>query len=202
MNGPRSQESALRASEKICEFFVDQGSTDFKVVELAAAAGLTERTFYRYFPTKQESVRPVLDGGSMILAGTIESRTDLSIRDAIVQGFDDAVGGEFATRTNGLFSLLFADNGLRPILLQAFHDSERIIRPSLARRLGVRPHSLAAQVAGASTLAMIRVSLEALINEGKEPVGVLRAALVELSSDPFRGPARPVSTPLLQGATR
>jgi AcrR family transcriptional regulator len=187
MAGPRSKQSALRASEAICEFFVARGSTDFKVVDLAEAAGLTERTFYRYFATKEEVVRPVLDGGSLILAGVIEGRVDLSVTDAIVEGFDAAVGGEFETRTDGLFALLFRDDSLRPILFQAFYDSEQIIRPALARRLGVGPSSLAAQVAAASTLAMIRVALELLIRGGEDPVIALRSALTELSTSRFLG---------------
>jgi AcrR family transcriptional regulator len=197
MAGPRSKQSALRASEAICEFFVARGSTDFKVVDLAEAAGLTERTFYRYFPTKEEVVRPVLDGGSLILASVIESRVDLSVAEAVVEGFDAAVGGEFETRTDGLFTLLFRDDSLRPILLQAFHDSEQIIRPALARRLGVGPSSLAAQVAAASTLAMIRVALELLTRGGEDPVLALRSALKELSTSPFLGALSALSTPYL-----
>ncbi|MEV4420006.1 TetR family transcriptional regulator [Patulibacter sp. NPDC049589] len=181
MPSPRLTRSMLEASEAVCLFYVQRGSVAFKGDELADAAGLSERTFYRYFPTKHEAVRPVLDWGSTLLADTIRTRTDLAISEAVIAGFDLGVGGEHAARTRGLFPLLFRDAGLRAVLLQAFHDGEELVRPALAERLGVDAPSVRARVASATTFAVIRVALEELIDAGRDPVDALREAIAELS---------------------
>lgn len=175
-------EAKLRASEAICALFVERGTTNFRVIELANACGLAERTFYRYFPTKQEAVRPVLDWGADQLAIVIRQRSELTIADAAVAAFDAAVGGSYEKRTRSLFPLLLADSGFRAVLLQALHDGENVIRPVMAERLRVAPYSPSALVAAASVMGMIRVSLDLLASQGRDPVAALRESFALLNS--------------------
>ncbi|CAN5322527.1 hypothetical protein BH09ACT6_BH09ACT6_03290 [soil metagenome] len=165
--------------------YISRGSTDLTVAEIASAIGLSERTFYRYFATKQDAIRPVLDWGSLLLAETIRTETGISVVDSIVLGLDLALGGEQTQRTRLLFPLILRDDGLRAILLQGFHDSELYIRPALALRLGVDAESMRARVAAASVLALIRVAVEALVDDGRDPVEAFVEAAESLAAHPF-----------------
>src|SRR5690348_8088241 len=54
-------QAMLEASQAVIALFLRKRTSDFSVKELAAHAGLSERTFYRYFPRKEDAIRPAVD---------------------------------------------------------------------------------------------------------------------------------------------
>jgi AcrR family transcriptional regulator len=74
-----------RLRRSALELFADRGFQDVTAGEIAERAGLTERTFYRHFPTKEEVL---FTEGDTILAGLVDaietSAPDASPRQLIV----------------------------------------------------------------------------------------------------------------------
>ncbi|GAA3168539.1 hypothetical protein GCM10020255_055570 [Rhodococcus baikonurensis] len=54
----------LRVSQSCAAAFVERGDTSTTIAELAERAEISERTFYRCFATKEESIWPMLDDGN------------------------------------------------------------------------------------------------------------------------------------------
>src|ERR1700761_8502776 len=62
-SGTLQQRAALKASQATVELFIQHVSTDFAIKVLADNAGVSERSFYRYFPRKEDAIRPFLHHG-------------------------------------------------------------------------------------------------------------------------------------------
>lgn len=95
-----TQEAIFRAAT---EQLADHGLAEFHIPRLAEAAGVSVRTVYRYFPTKEsllEAFAEWLDsqiGTFTLLAGADEMLTDV---EALFAGFDeheDAIRSHWAT---------------------------------------------------------------------------------------------------------
>ncbi|HIX00131.1 MAG TPA: TetR/AcrR family transcriptional regulator [Candidatus Nesterenkonia stercoripullorum] len=70
----------LRASEQCCALFSARGTTDLTITEIASEIGISQRTFYRYFPVKAESVGPVFDWSiRRFNAVIVETDPDISL---------------------------------------------------------------------------------------------------------------------------
>lgn len=91
--------SQARLERAALELFVTQGYDQTTVAEIAARAGVTERTFYRYFADKRE----VLFGGGPVLTDELvaairDAPPGTSPLDALAAGLDRLATGLFADR--------------------------------------------------------------------------------------------------------
>src|ERR1700743_1730709 len=78
-----------RLEEAALDLFCERGYEETTVADIAARAGLTKRTFFRYFADKRE----VLFAGSAILEatfveGVLAAPPDAAALDAIAAGLD------------------------------------------------------------------------------------------------------------------
>ena len=160
----------LRASERCCDFYVERASTDLTVAEIAEAAGVSQRTFYRYFPTKAESLSPVFDWTTAEFNSAIAAASpDASLTDTLGQAFRAAFGESKADRTRALFPLVFADMEMWSVFLRKVHDGERSLAHVLTPRLGLDIDDLSARAAAASVASATRIALEVMVTNGSDP---------------------------------
>jgi AcrR family transcriptional regulator len=178
--------SVRQASEACCWQFIERGSTDVTVSELAAAAGVAERTFYRYFPTKELTIVPILAYEarhfSEVLAATEPSR---SLSDALVGAFAAASWGPLEDRTRALVPLIMRDPVMRAVWLQAINDSESEVRPVIASRLGVEPESAKARAATTCAVALSSMALTLMAETGRDPISIYAEALAAVDDGLF-----------------
>ncbi|MBF6482523.1 TetR family transcriptional regulator, partial [Nocardia cyriacigeorgica] len=86
---PLEPEVLVEISRTCADLFVRAGGSSPTVAELAAAAGLAERSFYRYFPTKEDSLRPMFDDGNHAFARAIDARPEAdTFADVLVHAFE------------------------------------------------------------------------------------------------------------------
>jgi AcrR family transcriptional regulator len=180
------------ASRAIVELFIDSGHTGFTVTELARHAGISERSFYRYFPRKEDAVRPFLTGGFERIGALVAARpANEPVRTALVAAWSESWVATDTDRSRRLFRLLYDDDGLRATWFKVITESEAGWADVLARRLGLDPKSQRAALIGAVVVAAARLSTKWFVDSGTEvdPARVFAANLELLGDELFAGPS-------------
>jgi AcrR family transcriptional regulator len=148
------------------ELFVEQGFTATTVPEIAARAGLTTRSFFRYYADKRE----VLFAGEDELPGVIEhifadAGEELTALEVIRQGLLQAVAprleamrGELLTRR----SIVRTDEGLRERALRKLGIVHDAATAAFLSR-GLSP--LDAEIAGRLAVTIYDTALELWLDE-------------------------------------
>jgi len=76
----RKTETRLEVARAAVRLFLAKGVADTSAEEIAEAAGISSRTLWRYFPTKDSCVTPLLTGVIELIAQFLESwRSDQSM---------------------------------------------------------------------------------------------------------------------------
>jgi AcrR family transcriptional regulator len=130
-------ESELR--EVAIRLFEERGFDDVTISEIAAGAGMSERTFSRYFPTKEEVVLGILESFGPTIIERMERQPVLSSwYDMLRETYDlrRASGASFSEITK-VYRLALAS----PRLLAGLHARQQVairdIATIIASRLGV-----------------------------------------------------------------
>src|ERR1700678_1308813 len=144
-------DSRGRLQEAALDLYSERGFDQTTAAQIAARAGLTERTFFRHFADKRE----VLFGGSAllqerILAGVAGAPTTDSPLDAVSRGLDAAVVvlGQFRRDLTGQRQAVIAANPeLRERELAKLADYAAAVCAALRQRGVTEQHAtLAAEI--------------------------------------------------------
>ncbi|SEL46070.1 TetR family transcriptional regulator [Nonomuraea pusilla] len=159
MEGLRDRtKRAVRAelARQALELFAERGFDETTVDDIARAAGLSKRSFFRYFPTKEDAVFGELDAmGEQIaqeVAGRPPEEGPWECLHAVLRGWEERINAQVDA-----MRLVESTPALRTRLLQKRDEVRgRVIR-ALADR-GVPPFEadLAAAAAGAALDAVAR----------------------------------------------
>lgn len=135
---------------------------------IAEDAGVTERTFYRYFPTKAD-----------VLLTNWQRRRDVLHRVLVTSDAPDVIDvvcaamHEFAEHVRigidaGLDSMLhvFTDQDAASAVLQVLLAVEQDLAIEIARRAGRSSEDLAVRTAAYATVGVFRASLRAVVEQG------------------------------------
>jgi AcrR family transcriptional regulator len=166
--------------------YIRVGSTDLVAAEIASRIGIAERTFYRLFPRKRDTIRPILDHAGSVMAASIRESAELPIEESLERAFREAFGGEREEQTRRLYPLILGDRGMSAVLLQAVYDGESLIRPAIAGRLDVPADGIQARAASSMFLAAILSSLELMAQTGADPFPTFSTVLTAAADNPLR----------------
>ena len=168
------------------DLFRERGYVETTVEEIAARAGLTERTFFRYFADKRE----VLFSGSKELEESIVARTkdapaEASPLDAVAAAFE-AAGAELEARRELVYvrarwALVTGHAEIRERELIKLAGMTLAVRGALHARGVAEPMASLAAEAG---MAAFKVGFERWMGEKKprDLAGHIRAAVVALKA--------------------
>ena len=178
--------AALEASRRVVALFLREQRSDFSVRELAEHAGLSERTFYRYFPRKEDAIRPYVDAWIEEIVAHIRSAPRARSLPAVLieahaLGFDAARDHDWEV----LLPVLAETESLRAVWLQAVTNAEAAFAQVVAERLGIAPSSQQAQLCGAVLVTAGRL---ALASQDRLPGEVFADCLKLLGPSLFRSP--------------
>lgn len=146
---------------------------DFEAVttdEVADAAGISRRTFFRHFATKADAVWGDFHAHVVrleeLLAGTDDARPVLaSICAAYVEVNDYAAGDLPLLRQR--MRLILTEPALQAHSQVRYADVDRVVAEYVARRTGADPHSLVPRLVATATRAAATTAFETwLIGEG------------------------------------
>ena len=176
-------DSRGRLQESALALYAERGFDQTTAAEIAARAGVTERTFFRHFADKRE----VLFGGSglleeRIVAGVADAPKDAGALDAVARGLDAAAGmlGESRRDLSRLRQAVIAANPeLRERELAKLGEYASAVASALRRR-GVSDAQ--ATLAAEAGMAVLRVALEqwAFGEDDRDLAAVMRSSVAEL----------------------
>ncbi|MFE3193027.1 TetR/AcrR family transcriptional regulator [Nocardia sp. NPDC059240] len=147
--------------------FVESGYTATTVEDIAAAAGMGLRTFYRYFAGKEDVLAPLLAIGSQAWADELSAwPAEIPLREALADSYRTAT-----TRTAAAEGIAEAD--LRPLVraatqlpalratwLRIQQDTETQLVPIIAARTGRAPGDLDVVLTAAMANTAVRLGTE------------------------------------------
>jgi AcrR family transcriptional regulator len=166
MMGRWQPDSRGRLQEAALALYSERGFDQTTAAQIAAQAGLTERTFFRHFADKRE----VLFGGSALLqeqivAGVAGAPTADGPLDAVARGLDAAAGmlGEFRRDlTRQRQAVIAANPELRERELAKLADYASAVTAALRQRSVGQPQATLAADAG---MTVLRVALQQWASE-------------------------------------
>ena len=158
----RKKEQTRRVIQaEALRLFTEKGFEATTIEEIAAAADVAPRTFFRYFPTKEEVVfwpvyRP-------LLAGLMAARPDESAVQALCHAIVDGLSAFYDQDREHVLNrlkLAFRTPALHPRLRQEQASSAQAMAAVLAQRLGMNPDNLEVRAMAAAVAAALWVAVE------------------------------------------
>lgn len=191
-DGLRERNKA-RAREEIAaaalSLFEDFGYDATTCEEIATSAGVSARTFYRYFPTKAD----VLFAGRSDEAGPIAALNEVRDRpdgehpiDVVRHALAHPASALEARRdlVARQFRILMDTPSLQELRRESFHVFEDPFAHALSTRWGLDPNDIGLRLLAASATSALRLSIELWVTSGAEE-GAL-APLLDEALDTLR----------------
>lgn len=191
MTERRKQATLLEIAEAAAELFAERETKDVTVEAITSAAGVSIRTFYRYFQTKEEAVTPLLTIGAQGWQAAIAESSAADLRGAIGEAItttltlESDADREALLRTRGLLRAATGDQRLAAVWRRVNGESEvRLCELIAAREPDAGP--FAVRLLAAAATDAIRVTFEhwAAADDSSEvnPVALAVAAFDQLSA--------------------
>lgn len=150
------------ASRSTVMLLIEHGSVDLPISRIAQHAKISERTFYRYFPRKEDAVRPFLQTGLHRIVDNFNARpAGEPVIASLLAAWSDAWPLKERGSSAVLYRILEQHDSYRAIRLQVIIDSEVLWSEALAIRLGIEPCSAHALFIGAAVVAAFRMTWQA-----------------------------------------
>lgn len=177
-----------RLQQAALELFAERGFEQATVTEIAKRAGLTERTFYRYFADKPEVFFAPADTlGEAVLAAIADAPRDASPIEAVSTAFE-SVTADFRDRgiARRRRAIIASDDGLQERELIKFARVAEAIAGALRERGVGDP---AAILAGEAGVAVFRTAWSQWASDDADDSDASLAELVRASFDTLKAVA-------------
>ncbi len=185
--------------------FLQKGVADTTGDEIADAAGISKRTLWRYFRTKESCVEPLFALASQRLAARLRGwPNDVSVEQFLETTYDmSKIDGQEIKDTRLLIHLI-AHLDEEPALLGPWHmatrNTEETMAEVIASRLGLLPKDFDVMLCAATVAAAMRIVDETVsrgaVKYGQVPTVAetndrLAQAMRRASTLPFCDPVTP-----------
>ncbi|MCT2544747.1 MULTISPECIES: TetR/AcrR family transcriptional regulator [Streptomyces] len=166
----RKAATRLDIARTAAALFVEHGLRPTRAEDIARAAGVAPRTFYRYFATKEEAIAPLLAAGARQWVEAVrDAPAGLSLPDALRHAAaraltpppGDTAAAESLEWVRSLLRMATQSPALQSVWNDACHDSDVTLTGVLAARAGLPDGAgsldirLTAGVAGAAVRAAV-----------------------------------------------
>jgi AcrR family transcriptional regulator len=202
LHNEKQAEARLAVSRHAADLFWERGVSGTSGDDIAAAAGLSTRTIWRYFRTKESCVEPVLaQSTDRFIAILHRWPHDLSLADHLAA---DSIAHPLApgdlkdvVREMRLATMTASEPALRTAYLMVHDRMERAFIPVIAERLQLPEDHLTARLCAAAVTGAFRVIDEdvsrAVIVDGKtvtqaEALGLMDRAIRDATNGRLGGP--------------
>ncbi|MEV4704979.1 TetR family transcriptional regulator [Actinoplanes sp. NPDC049316] len=181
-------------ADTAARMFMDRGFDAVKVAEVAEACGVSEKTVFNYFPTKEALVLDRLETMmSAVSSGLADPAVPpvqamLRILDAEVAGFTESLDGhpDPAAQINGFRrfgELIRTTPALRTYQSSVLDRIVAAAAQTLAQRLGMRAEDPEPQIAATALLGLWRVQFASLswhLDAGRTPAEIRQTVAADV----------------------
>lgn len=205
MHNPKQAEARLAVSRHACALFWERGVSATSGDDIAAAAGLSTRTIWRYFRSKESCVEPVLFlSAQRFIAQAYRWPAELSLAEHMAADMAEHPLGEqeLADEISALriATMSAEEPALRTAYLMVHDEMERGFVPIVAERLGLPDGDLTARLCAAAVVGAFRVIDEdvgrrVIVDKEKvsqsEALALIDRAVRDATNGRFGGPTSP-----------
>ncbi|WP_020499692.1 TetR/AcrR family transcriptional regulator [Sciscionella marina] len=171
----KKQATRTTIAEHAWRLALEHGMDGITVDGIARAAGVSPRTFFNYFATKEAAIVALVQVSTR---QAVEQLRERPAHESLEQAFDAVLEGTAGEASMlGVAEMLGANPGLLPHLHAALEQPGLLMREVIAERTGTKPDELYPAVAAAALAAAYRVAMR---YEGPRQRTVLRAAMRQL----------------------
>lgn len=169
----RRAQTRLDIATAAVALFASQGVDGTSVAQIADAAGISLRTLWRYFPSKEECISPVQTAGlERFISGLRSWPADRPLAAAADEVRWVSEGSSARMRTViTLMELTETEPGLKAVWTRNLAESVDPIAQSLAERRGLAPGDLRVRVRAAMVLAGLYEAMRDYAARSAEAVG-------------------------------
>lgn len=156
----RKEATRVDIARAAVDLFTTRGVAATSADDIAAAAGISVRTLWRYFPTKESCVRPLLTAGIELTARALRDWPRGTALATVLEDLEASAGDLVADLPTllALVRLTRTEPGLRAVWLRAHDDAEPVFASALAERSGT--DDLHTRLHAAMINAALRVAVE------------------------------------------
>jgi AcrR family transcriptional regulator len=188
-------------SDAATAMFATRGFDNVKVSEVADRVGVSEKTIYNYFPTKESLVLDTADEAVQQMARALRERgPGESLTDAVVRAIKkdterfDQAPEELVDFIPLFLGMIDSTPALRAAWLELHDRLANVARDELAAQAGVDPRDPEPMVAGRALAGLAEVALESRIRRIRE--GLRGAELSRAVDDDLQRASRLLETGL------
>ncbi|MFJ8857706.1 TetR/AcrR family transcriptional regulator [Streptomyces sp. NPDC102451] len=164
MTERRKAATRLEIAREAVRLFADRGVAATTADEIATAAGISQRTLWRYTSSKELCVRPLLTYALDFVIALMRSwPRDRPLAEAVAgkpSSRADASADTDAEALRDLVLLTRTEPGLRAVWLQVHHDAEPAFAEVIAERTGYGPDDLQPRVQATLLNGALRIAVE------------------------------------------
>jgi AcrR family transcriptional regulator len=157
-------------SDVATTLFATRGFDEVTVSEVAERVGVSEKTVYNYFPTKESMVLDTADEALDEMARALrERRSDESLTDAVLRAVEadtqrfDEVPDELVGFMPMFVAMLETTPQLRAAWLELYDRLVEVTREELAAQAGLDPRDPEVAIAARALAGLAQVSLESRV---------------------------------------
>lgn len=201
-DGARLEDARLDVSRHAARLFWEKGFDATSGDDIAAAAGISKRTVWRYFRSKEACVEPVLKVSELRFATMLKQwpkteSIDTFLARAMSAFISDDASVRYSIAAIRILAILHREPALRSAWLMACHESEMELVGIVADRASRSEDDFEVRLCAASITAAMRLVDEeissAVINDGAQVtteeatariVAAIRAAAILPICDP------------------
>lgn len=144
--------------------FIAEGYENTTVEDIATAAGISQRTFFRYFAAKEEVTDEVIDDRIRLFATTLHARpTDEPLLDALCAAGRESLANAAENGLVELYALVSHTPTLRARWLARWNTYTKIITDSLRERLPTTGDPHTAELAAGALVGMMTTIVDGYI---------------------------------------
>jgi AcrR family transcriptional regulator len=142
----RHEATQLEIAEAATSLFIEQDFEATTVEQIATAAGISLRTFYRYCDSKDDVLTSVVvTAGTRFVELIASGSPELPLAEVVISAVTTAMEDQdHPNLRRNATTIMLRTPGLRQRWLSIAHNNEKVLTLVLAARLGWQPESLAA----------------------------------------------------------
>ncbi|GAA3747493.1 TetR/AcrR family transcriptional regulator [Salinactinospora qingdaonensis] len=162
MSERRKAAFRLEIARSAVHLFTTRGVAATTGEDIAEVLGISARTLWRYFPSKESCVRPLLTSKLDAFVELLrECPREVALTDFLAQArLPDTDGFPAEESVWELIRMTHSEPGLRAVWLQVHHEAETVLARFLAERAGGSSEDLEVRVQAGILNVALRVAAE------------------------------------------